>query len=74
MSSILFASPSCKKIDEDGFRIYTIKCGKHKSRSAIKFTRSNTLSFQVIFDESAIYTSNDPINQYDINKLYGLSD
>ena len=49
MSSILFASPSCKKIDEDGFRIYTIKCGKHKSRSAIKFTRSNTLSFQVIF-------------------------
>tara|TARA_Y100001972_G_scaffold36863_1_gene45379 strand:- start:42 stop:578 length:537 start_codon:yes stop_codon:yes gene_type:complete len=75
MSSIIFAPQfSCKKLDENGFRTYTIKQGKHKSRSAIKFTKSNTLSFQVIFDESAQYTSNDPINQYDINKLYGLSD
>ena len=69
---ILFCS--CRKLDENGFRTYTIKCGKHKSRSAVKFTKSNTLSFQVIFDESAQYTTTDPDNQYDVNKLYGLSD
>ena len=74
MSSILFAIPSCRKIDENGFRTYTIKCGKHKSRSKIKTTRTDELKFQAIFDSSAIYTSADPINQYDINKLYGLSD
>ena len=69
---ILFCG--CRKIDENGFKTYTIKCGKHKSRSAVKFTRSNSLHFQVIFDETAIYTTNDPGNQYDVNKLYGLSD
>jgi len=75
MSSILFAAPtSCKKLDEQGFRTYTIKCGKHKSRNRYKTTRTDQLSFQVIFDESAKYTSVDPINQYDVNKLYGLSD
>ena len=68
MSSILFAIPSCRKIDENGFRIYTIKAGKHKSRSKIKITRTDELKFQAIFDSSAIYTSADPINQYDINK------
>lgn len=32
------------------------------------------LSFQVIFDSSAIYTTADAANQRDINKLYGFSD
>ena len=65
---------SCKKIDENGFRTYTIKEGKHKSRTRYKTTKTNHLQFQAIFDESAIYTSQDPANQYDVNKLYGLSD
>tara|TARA_Y100000389_G_scaffold202751_1_gene249027 strand:+ start:1671 stop:2213 length:543 start_codon:yes stop_codon:yes gene_type:complete len=64
----------CKKIDENGFKTYTIKQGNHKSNYGMKFTRSNCLNFQVIFDSSAIYTTTDPINQFDINKLYGLSD
>ena len=46
---------SCKKIDENGFRTYTIKCGNHKSRSAFKTTKTNNLQFQVIFDSTAIY-------------------
>ena len=44
----------CKKIDENGFRIYTIKEGKHKSRSRYKTTKTNYLQFEAIFDESAI--------------------
>lgn len=34
----------------------------------------DSLNFTVIFDSSAIYTSQDPQNQADINKLYGFSD
>ena len=71
---IILMLTCCKKIDENGFRIYTIKEGKHKSRSRYKTTKTNCLQFQAIFDESAIYTSQDPANQYDVNKLYGLSD
>ncbi|MDQ6845535.1 MAG: hypothetical protein M3Z92_14505 [Bacteroidota bacterium] len=32
------------------------------------------LKFKVKFDSSAIYTTREPRNQYDINKLYGFSD
>lgn len=32
------------------------------------------LKFVVKFDSSAIYTAVNPVNQYDINKLYGFSD
>ncbi len=32
------------------------------------------LKFKVKFDSSAIYTTKEPANQYDINKLYGFSD
>ena len=65
---------SCKKIDETGFRTYTIKEGNHSSRRSYTTTKTNRLQFQAIFDESAIYQSIDTNNQYDINKLYGLSD
>ena len=71
---ILLLCFSCKKIDNNGFVTYTIKQDNHKSTYGMKFTRSNSLNFQVIFDSSAIYTTNDSLNQYDINKLYGLSD
>jgi hypothetical protein len=32
------------------------------------------MKFIVKFDSSALYQSQDPANQYDINKLYGFSD
>lgn len=32
------------------------------------------LRFTVKFDSSAVYTTKDPSNQYDINKLYGFAD
>jgi hypothetical protein len=33
-----------------------------------------SINFTVKFDSSSIYTTVDPDNQYDINKLYGFSD
>jgi len=65
---------SCKKIDSNGYRVYKIKEGRHRSNTAYCTTKSNYISFEAIFDESAQYTTNDPANQYDVNKLYGLSD
>lgn len=65
---------SCKKIDQDGYRIYKIKEGRHRSTTTYCSTKSNYIQFNVIFDESAKYTSQEANNQYDVNKLYGLSD
>ena len=65
---------SCKKIDTQGYRVYKIKSGRHRSNTAYCTTKSNYITFEAIFDESEQYTSIDPINQYDVNKLYGLSD
>lgn len=38
------------------------------------FTTKSKLSFAARFDSSCIYTTVDPANQDDINKLYGFSD
>tara|TARA_R110002020_G_scaffold74137_4_gene189988 strand:- start:270 stop:824 length:555 start_codon:yes stop_codon:yes gene_type:complete len=65
---------SCNKIDDNGFRIYKIKEGKHRSTFKIKYTRENSFDIQVKFNESAIYTSQSPENQLDVNKLWGVSD
>tara|TARA_R110000782_G_scaffold232528_2_gene318738 strand:+ start:88 stop:636 length:549 start_codon:yes stop_codon:yes gene_type:complete len=65
---------SCKKIDSNGYRVYKIKEGRHHSNTAYCTTKSNYITFDAIFDESAQYTSTNPTNQYDVNKLYGLSD
>ena len=43
---ILLSLLSCKKIDDNGFRIYTIKCGDHKSRSALKTPKTNNLQLK----------------------------
>ena len=71
---MLLAFIGCRKIDENGFKVYTIKKGKHRSGYRFSQTKSNLIEFSVMFDESAQYTTKDPVNQYDINKLYGLSD
>ena len=76
---LLFFS-ACKKDDEQippapAFINYTIRQGQQFCDqtifSPVEYTE---LKFVVKFDSSAIYTTIDPINQYDINKLYGFSD
>ena len=62
----------CRKIDYNGYQIFTIKKGNHRSGYRYKSNCDNHIEFKVIFDESAIYETEDPSNQADINKLYGL--
>jgi hypothetical protein len=68
----LFFSFGCRKVNDDGYRVYTIKEGKHRSTFNYNTSRSQNFTWSIIFDSSAIYTTDDPDNQYDINKLNGL--
>lgn len=79
-----FLQFDCKKIDltlrskknnpEKGIT-YVITQGKHyceqNKYSIVQYTEQK---FEVLFDSTAIYKTVLPINQYDINKLFGFSD
>ena len=65
--------PSCKKITNE-WNTFRIKKDKHKSLYAINYTKDTVFKWNIIFDSSAIYKTKDSLNQYDINKLIGLSD
>jgi hypothetical protein len=59
----------------DSFVRYTIPRGAHYSlNNGYTPVDTDEMKFQVRFDSSAIYTTSDPVNQYDINKLFGFSD
>jgi len=53
---------------------YKIKSGKHNSGIHFAPHTTNGLLFSAKFDDSAIYQTQNPTNQADINKLYGFSD
>ena len=54
---------------------YTIKKGAHyTSQDSFVPVDTAELNFTALFDSSAIYTTTNPQNQYDINKLYGFAD
>ncbi len=66
---------ACEPDLEQPYEIYTIKEGNHGSNYAgIQFLQSSSLRFSAIFNKSAIYTSKEPVNQHDINKLLGFAD
>lgn len=65
---------SCHKKDDNGFYIFKIKKGNHRSVNRIGFTKTNNLSFSFIMTESCNYELSNAENQYDINKLFGMSD
>ncbi|MBS4044493.1 MAG: hypothetical protein KGZ59_11825 [Chitinophagaceae bacterium] len=58
------------------FKVYKISKGQHFSEHTIfkEITGLKAMSFTVIFDSTAKYTSINPQNQFDINKLYGFAD
>ncbi len=57
------------------FTEFIIPEGKHYAHGNVfKAVETTELKFTVRFDSSAIYTSTDPENQYDVNKLYGFAD
>lgn len=76
---------SCEQIeqlipeDTDGQAVfdqktYVIKAGSHSTGSSLSSLSISKMTFKVTFDSTAIYKTEDPANQADINKLYGLSD
>lgn len=55
--------------------VYTIQKGSHYcDQSKVELTDKASVNAVVTFDNSAIYTSVDPGNQADVNKLIGFSD
>jgi hypothetical protein len=61
--------------EKNNFKTFTIDSGAHFCNDNSFVLRSlSELTFTVKFDSSAIYTTADPNNQDDINKLYGFSD
>lgn len=57
------------------FKKFTIARGSHYAdQNTLTTVESSEMKFMVKFDSSAIYKTLDPVNQYDINKLYGFSD
>ena len=71
---ILLILIGCRKLDSEGYKTYTIKEGKHRSTYAYHTSKDTTFNWNIIFDSSAIYSTLDSLNQYDVNKLIGLSD
>src|SRR5437762_8581737 len=54
---------------------YTIRKGQHYcDQSTFKLVKLSQMNFIAKFDNSAIYQTINPDNQYDINKLYGFSE
>ncbi len=65
-----------EKFDGDKYKVYRIEKGSHYSkgpRLALPTTK-DTFNFKVVFDDSAKYTSQSSVNQYDVNKLIGFTD
>lgn len=57
------------------YTTYLIPAGSHYSNnSTLKAVKTSEMKFAVKFDSSAIYTTINPLNQGDINKLYGFSE
>jgi hypothetical protein len=57
------------------YTTYTILQGQHYcDPRPLKSVRTSEMKFVAKFDESAIYQTVDPNNQYDINKLWGFSE
>ena len=65
---------SCTKKDLNDFWIYKIKEGKHKSTSKVKTTKKDNVHFEILLTESCKYQTLNPVNQWDVNKIFGFSD
>lgn len=57
------------------FTRYLIRKGNHYcDQNAVKSVSTSEMKFTAKFNTSAMYTTIDPVNQYDINKLWGFSE
>ncbi|MEQ8546819.1 MAG: hypothetical protein RIC03_02860 [Cyclobacteriaceae bacterium] len=65
---------ACEENLVNDYQLFVIPKGEHYCNYKVEALQQNELSFMAIFDSTTMYTSSDPINQHDINKLYGFSD
>lgn len=72
---ILLFLVSCETYEDAPFKKFTIKKGNHYA-SVLRKVNLETpyLSYDIYFDQSAVYETKNPNNQADINKLFGFSD
>jgi hypothetical protein len=69
------ANTTVSNVTAPTFTTYLIRKGNHNcDQSSLKSVSTSEMKFIARFDTSAIYTSVNPVNQYDINKLYGFSE
>lgn len=79
---IALGTMSCSKTEleipppvENAFKVYNIPKGEHYCKeSTFSNLTASEIEFTVQFDSSAIYSTTDPNNQYDINKLWGFTE
>ncbi|WP_192820787.1 hypothetical protein [Rufibacter sp. LB8] len=53
---------------------FVIETGQHETVNPLKTLKKIKMVFEVRFDSTAIYTTKDPNNQSDVNKLFGMAD
>lgn len=82
---LLLGAAACSKKQSDltinkenpysGYKEYLIPANQHYAvNNAYQIIQEKEMRFMALFDSSCIYTSSNPENAYDINKLYGFSD
>lgn len=71
----IFLLSACESVFEEPFETFIIPSGKHSSNKlTIQSLQTTRLRFEALFDSTAIYETQIPENQYDINKLMGFSE
>lgn len=73
---MLLVGIACETMDQwsPDMIVFTIREGSHTSNHKAQTLMTNRIVFEAMFDESAIYTSIDPIQQHSKNKLIGFAD
>jgi hypothetical protein len=72
---IYFAIRSISFKPLKGPKAFIIKAGHHYHKGiSFRPVVGKEMNFIVTFDNSAIYESNNPVNQWDINKLWGFTE
>ena len=65
---------SCVKKDSNDFWIFKIKEGKHRSTNKVKTINRDNIHFELLLTESCKYEALNPMNQWDVNKIFCFSD
>ena len=73
LTILLIVLSSCVKKDSSEFWIFKIKEGKHRSTNKVKTINRDNVHFELLLSNSCEYETIDPVNQWDVNKIFGFS-